>query len=106
MSQTGNGPISPYRPPVWTLSTSEQLAELWCVEVDLVVDDDGRHALKVTAYDRAEEPIDFPLLRSLFPVGHPSMIPLDCPLPLWLAYSAVSQAVENFLHDSSEFTLG
>ena len=94
------------QPPVWTQTMTAQLDALWCVEVDLVLDEKGRHALKVTAYDKDENPIDYPLLRGLFPAGNPSMLPADCPLPLWLAYSAVAQAVEFFVNSDSEFTLG
>lgn len=94
------------QPPVWQKSVLQQLDDLWCVEIDLIRTPEGRNAVKVSAYGHDEKPIDYPLLRSLFPAGPPSMIPTDCPLPLWLAYSAVAQCVEFFVNDSSEFTLG
>ena len=99
-------PVPPYVAPIWTEETTSQFDSLWCVEVDLVLSEKGQHALKVTAYSKDEEPIDYPLLRGLFPAGNPSMIPTDCPLPLWLAYSAVAQAVEWFVNNDTEFTLG
>lgn len=105
MSQIGNGPVSPYVTPVWASSTSEQLGEIQCIELDYLIDESGQHAIKAKAYDKAEERIDYPLLREWMPVTPPLIIPHDCPLPLWLAYSAVCQAVENFLSESSEFTL-
>lgn len=89
-----------------TLTFSEQLESIWCVEVDIVRTPEGRHALKVSAYDHDEQPIVVPALVSLTNVSPPAMYPYDCPLPLWLAYSAVSQLTEAFLRDSSEFTLG
>ena len=98
--------VAVVKPPVWTEAKTAQLDSLWCVEVDLVLAETGQHCLKVTAYNKDEEPIDYPLLRGLFPAGNPSMIPTDCPLPLWLAYSAVAQAVEWFVNTDSEFTLG
>lgn len=88
------------------LALSEQLDAVWCVEVDIVRTPEGRHAVKVSAYGHDEEPIDVPALRGLTGISPPAIYPYDCPLPLWLAYSAVSQITEAFLRDSSEFTLG
>lgn len=106
MSREHLDPVPPYVAPIWTEEVTSQFDSLWCVEVDLVLSEKGQHCLKVTAYNKDEEPIDYPLLRGLFPAGNPSMIPTDCPLPLWLAYSAVAQAVEWFVNNDTEFTLG
>lgn len=88
------------------LTVSEQIDKVWCVEVDIVRTPEGRHAVKVTAYDYDEEVIDVAALRGLIPLSPPAMYPYDCPLPVWLAYSAVSQVTEAFLRESNEFTLG
>lgn len=88
------------------LTVSEQIDKVWCVGVDIVRTPEGRHAVKVTTYDHDEKVIDVPALRAPIPLSPPAMHPYDCPLPLWLAYSAVSQVTEAFLRGSSEFTLG
>lgn len=106
MSQPGNDPVPMIANRWGDLSHLERLDTIWCVEVDIVKTPEGRHCMKVSAYDHAEEPIDVPGLRGLIPLSAPAMYPYDCPLPLWLAYSAVSQATEAFLRESSEFTLG
>lgn len=106
MSQPGNEPVPMIANRWGDLSHLEQLDTVWCVEVDIVRTPEGRHCMKVSAYDHSEEPIDVPGLRGLIPLSAPAMYPYDCPLPLWLAYSAVSQATEAFLRESSEFTLG
>lgn len=99
-------PVPPYLAPIWTEEVTTQFDSLFCVLVDLVLSEEGHHCLRVSAYNKDEEPIDYPLLRGLFPAGNPSMIPTDCPLPLWLAYSAVAQAVEWFVNSDTEFQLG
>lgn len=106
MSQPGNEPVPMIANRWGDLSHLEQLDTIWCVEIDVVRTPEGRRALKVKAYDFSEEALDIPGLRQPIPIAPPAMYPYDCPLPLWLAYSAVCQATEAFLRESTEFTLG